>query len=94
MLPSVRAIASRALVTASATILALSALPAAATSLGELIDLNLRAWGGERELLGEVYAPEGVHTATYFDRTDTYLGPDEIARVGRPRQRRAHRAAG
>jgi len=62
--------------------LALSTTPAlAADSIDELNELNLRAWAGETGLLSEVYAPDGVHTATFYDRTTEYTGPDEIARV-------------
>lgn len=79
---TIRAITRRALIVASAGVLALSTLPAAAAdSLDELIDLNLRAWAGEPELLSEVYAPDGVHTATFYDMDTEYTGPDEIARV-------------
>jgi hypothetical protein len=82
MLSTVRAITRRALVLSSAGVLALSTMPvAAADSVDELTELNLRAWDGETELLAEVYAPEGVHTATFYDRTNEYTGPEEIARV-------------
>jgi hypothetical protein len=53
----------------------------AATSIDELVGRHLRAWSGEPELLSEVYAPDGVHTATFYDRTTEYTGPDEIDRV-------------
>jgi len=82
MLSSVRAFARRALVGACAGVLVLGAVPAAAAnSLDELIELNLRAWAGETELLDQVYAPDGVHTATFYDRTRTYEGPEEIAEL-------------
>ena len=54
---------------------------AAASTLDELVALNLRAWSGEPELLAETYAPDGVHTATFYDRTNEYVGPDQIAAV-------------
>jgi hypothetical protein len=50
----------------------------AAGSVDELTELNLRAWAGETELLDEVYAADGVHTATFYDRTNEYTGPAEI----------------
>jgi hypothetical protein len=53
----------------------------AATSIDELVGRHLRAWNGEPELLSEVYAPDGVHTATYYDRTTEYVGPEQIALV-------------
>ncbi len=52
---------------------------AAPATLDELVALNLRAWSGEPELLAETYAPDGVHTATFYDRTNEYVGPDQIA---------------
>jgi hypothetical protein len=82
MLSSVRAFARRALVGACAGVLVLGAVPAAASdSLDELIELNLRAWAGETELLDHVYAPDGAHTATFYDRTRIYEGPEQIAEV-------------
>ncbi|MGD8485806.1 MAG: hypothetical protein PVG27_00445 [Chloroflexota bacterium] len=79
MSASVRAIARRAMVLAAAGTLALGSLPAsAAATVDELVELNLRAWNEEPELLSEVYAPEGVHTATFYDRTNEYTGPEEI----------------
>jgi len=82
MSSTVRAILGRAVVLASAGLLALSTTPAlAADSIDELTQLNLQAWAGETDLLSEVYAPDGVHTATFYDRTTEYNGPDEIARV-------------
>ncbi len=82
MLSSVRAITRRALVISSAGLLALSTVPvSAAGSVDELTELNLRAWSGEPELLSDVYAPDGVHTATFYDRTNEYTGPAEIGRV-------------
>jgi len=82
MSSTVCAILGRAVVLASAGLLALSTTPAlAADSIDELTQLNLQAWAGETDLLSEVYAPDGVHTATFYDRTTEYNGPDEIARV-------------
>ena len=82
MSSTVRAMLGRAIVLASAGLLALSTTPAlAADSIDELTELNLQAWAGETDLLSEVYAPDGVHTATFYDRTTEYTGPDEIARV-------------
>ena len=76
-----RAIASRTITLATVAALSLSSAAMAAGSVDELTELNLRAWAGETELLSEVYAPEGVHTATFYDRTNEYTGPDEIDRV-------------
>ena len=82
MSSTVRAILGRAILLASAGALALGTMPAAAAdSIDELSELNLRAWAGETELLSDVYAPEAVHTATFYDRTREYTGPDEIAAV-------------
>ena len=82
MLSTVRAIACRALIVALSTTLAGGTLAAgAATSLDELNELNVRAWSGEPELLSQTYAPDGVHTATFYDRTNEYVGPEEIAMV-------------
>ena len=82
MLSSVRAITRRAIIFAAAGVLALSTIPAAAAdTLEELMALNERAWSGETELLAEVYGPDGVHSATFYDRTNVYTGPDEIKRV-------------
>ena len=82
MSSTVRAMLGRAIVLASAGLLALSTTPAlAADSIDELTELNLQAWAGETDLLSEVYAPDGVHTATFYDRTTEYTGPDEIAQV-------------
>lgn len=79
---SMRVLTRRALIAATAGVLALGTVAAAATtSLDELVELNLRAWSGEPELVAEVYAPDGVHTATFYDRTNEYTGPDEIAQV-------------
>jgi hypothetical protein len=79
---SVRALARRALIAASVGVLALSTVPAvAADSLDELLELNSRAWSGEPELLNQVYAPDGVHTATFYDQTNEYTGPDAIATI-------------
>jgi hypothetical protein len=80
MSSTVRAIVDRALILTAAGVLCLGALPAAAAStLDELIDLQVRAWNGEPELLTQVYAPDAVHTATFYDRTKEYTGPSEIA---------------
>jgi hypothetical protein len=82
MLSSVGAIIRRALLATLVAVLGLSTVAGAATStLDELVALNLRAWSGEPELLAETYAPEGVHTATFYDRTNEYVGPDRIAVV-------------
>jgi len=81
MLSIGRAIMRRALVFSSAGLLVLSAAPVSATdSVDELVELNVGAWAGEAEL-NEVYAPDGVHTATFYDRTNEYTGPEEIASV-------------
>ena len=80
MSSAVRAIARHTLALTAAGVLALGA-PTNATTIDELIELNLRAWGGESELLSESYAPDGVHTATFYDKTNEYVGPEEIARV-------------
>jgi hypothetical protein len=62
-----------------AGVLSLGTLAAAApTTVDELVAMNQRAWGDEPELLSAVYAPDGVHTATFYDRTNEYTGPDEI----------------
>ena len=53
-----------------AAVFALTATATATTTIDELIDLNLRALAGETELLSEVYAPDGVHTATFYYRTN------------------------
>lgn len=82
MSSTVRATLGRVTVLASAGLLALSATPAlAAGSIDELSELNLRAWSGETELLSEVYAPDGVHSAIFYDRTREYTGPEEIVAV-------------
>jgi hypothetical protein len=89
MSSAVRAIASRTIALTTATALGLIAAAAlslgttamAASSLDELNELNLRAWNGEPELLDQVYAPDGVHTATYYDITTEFPGPDRIASV-------------
>lgn len=84
MSSAVRAIARTALTGAVAAVLGLSTLAAAAaTSVDELVAMSLRAWDDEPELLYEVYAPGGVHSATFYDRTNQYAGPDEILRVAR-----------
>ena len=82
MLSSIRAISRRALIVASAGVLALSTLPAAAAdSLEELLELNARAWSGEQQLLAETYGSEGTHSATFYDRTRVYVGADAIAPI-------------
>ncbi len=82
MLSSVGAITRRALLATLVAVLGLSTVAAAApATLDELVALNLRAWSGEPELLAETYAPDGVHTATFYDRTNEYVGPDRIAAV-------------
>jgi len=79
---SIPATVRRALIGACAGVLALSTVPAAAqATLDELVELNLRAWSGEPELLSQVYAPDAVHTATFYDTTTEHTGPDEIAAV-------------
>lgn len=84
MLSSSRAIAGRALIVAISAALGLSTVAAgAASTLDELIELNLRAWSGEPELLSETYAPDGVHAATFYDRTNEYVGPEAIEAVAR-----------
>jgi hypothetical protein len=81
---SVCSLARRALIAAVGGALVLGTLPvAAADTVDELIDLNLRAWNGEPELLAEVYTPDGVHTATFYDRTREYVGPEQIETVAR-----------
>ena len=82
MSSTVRAVLGRAILLASAGALALGTMPtAAADSIEELSELNLRAWAGETELLSDVYAPDGVHSAMFYDRTNEYTGPGEIAAV-------------
>jgi len=81
MSSAVRVIASRTIALATVAALGLSSAAMAANSVDELTELNEQAWAGEPELLDEVYAPEGMHTATFYDRTNEYTGPDEIARV-------------
>lgn len=82
MSSTVRATLARALTLTTAGLLVLAGTAAATqTSIEELSELNLRAWAGETELLGEVYAPDGVHTATFYDRTREYVGPEGIDRV-------------
>jgi hypothetical protein len=82
MSSAVRAIASRTLALTTAGILTLAATATAnPATIDEIVALNLRAWGAEPELLSESYAPDGVHTATFYDRTTEYVGPEEIDRV-------------
>ena len=82
MTSAVRAIASRTIALTTIALLGLSsAAVATAATIDELVGQNLRAWAGETELLAEVYAPEGVHTATFYDLTTEYVGPEEIGRV-------------
>ena len=84
MLSSIRAMAGRALIVAISAALGLSTVAAgAASTLDELIELNLRAWSGEPELLSETYAPDGVHAATFYDRTNEYVGPQAIEEYNR-----------
>ena len=85
MSSTIHAITARAIAIGSAAVLALASTAAAAnpTTVDELIELELRAWSGETELLSEVYAPEGVHTATFYDRTNEYVGPEQIGLVAR-----------
>ncbi len=80
MSSAVGAIARHALALTTAGVLALGASTAAIT-VDELVELNLRAWAGEGGLFSESYAPDGVHTATFYDKTNEYVGPEEIARV-------------
>ena len=80
MSSTMRAIATRAIAISSAAVLAIATAASAATS-EELQELSLRAWNGEPELLSEVYAADGVHTATFYDRTNEYVGPEGIAMV-------------
>lgn len=83
---SVRALTRRALVAASAGVLVLSTTPAAAAgSLDEFTERLSGSWGPAAtvESLSEVYAPDGVHTATFYDRTNEYTGPEEIISVAR-----------
>jgi HAMP domain-containing protein len=82
MSSTLRASLARALTFASASLLVLAGtVTAAQASIEELSELNQRAWAGETELLGQVYAPDAVHTATFYDRTNEYVGPP---RGGRP----------
>lgn len=81
MSSAVRAIASRAIGMVTVAVVGLAPAAMAAGSIDELNELNLRAWAGEPELLDEVYAPEGVHTATFYDLTREYTGPTEVDRV-------------
>jgi hypothetical protein len=83
MSSTIRAITTRAIAIGSAAVLVLASIAGAATptTVDELNELQLRAWSGETELLSEVYAPEGVHTATFYDRTNEYVGPERIAGV-------------
>ena len=80
MSSTIRAIATRAIAIGAAAVLAMTAVTSAATS-EELEALSLRAWNDEPELLSQVYAPESVHTATFYDRTTEYVGPERIAMV-------------
>ena len=83
MSSSIRAIATRTIASSTAAVLVLASTLSAAnpTTVDELIELQFRAWSGETELLSEVYAPEGVHTATFYDRTNEYVGPEQIGLV-------------
>lgn len=80
MSSTIRKTACRAIAVSAVTAVALASV-AVASTIEELGELNLRAWNGETELLTEVYAPDGVHTATFYDRTNEYVGPEEIALV-------------
>ncbi len=56
MSSTVHTIPGRAIALAITALLTLNILPvSAADSVDELVDLNLRAWSGEPELLSEVY---------------------------------------
>lgn len=82
MSSTIHAIATRAIAISATAVLALaSAAAATPASVTELDELNHRAWAGETELLAEVYAPDAVHSATYYDRTREYTGPLGIATV-------------
>lgn len=82
MSSAVRAIATCTIALATTAVLGLGTVAlGAASSIDELNELNLRAWNGEPELLDQVYAPDGVHTATYYDLTTEFPGPDRIASV-------------
>ena len=82
MSSAVRAIASTTIMLTAAAVLGLSSVAtAAASSIEELNALAVQAWNGEPELLDEVYAPDAVHTATFYDRTNEYVGPQEIGDV-------------
>ncbi len=82
MSSAVRAIASHTIVLTTAALLGLSSVAAAAASSSEELDaLAVRAWNSEPELLDQVYAPDGVHTATFYDRTNEYIGPERIAEI-------------
>ncbi|MEX1344561.1 MAG: hypothetical protein AB1Z63_07820 [Candidatus Limnocylindrales bacterium] len=80
MSSTIREFATRAGAIGAGAVLALASTATAATA-EELQELNLRAWDGETELLSEVYAPDGVHTATFYDRTNEYVGLPQIAAV-------------
>ena len=82
MSSTVRATIARALTFSTAGLLVAAATATAGqASIEELTELNLRAWAGETELLSQVYAPDGVHSATFYDRTLEYVGPEQIDRV-------------
>jgi hypothetical protein len=70
-----------AMLGAAAATLVLSAMPVIATmSLDELEAANLRAWNEhDAELIGELHAPDAVHTATFYDRTLVVEGAKAIA---------------
>lgn len=54
----------------------------ASITVDELADLSLRAWiESDRELLEQAYAPDAVHTVTYYDVTTEFEGVDRIASV-------------
>ena len=60
------------------TLVLVSVSAGATTTLDELTTKLEQAWGGQTQLLAEVYASDGVHTATFHDKTNTYQGPEAI----------------
>lgn len=80
MSTSINAIATRAIAITVAAVLVLATAATASTS-AELNDKGVRAWNGEPALLPVVYAEDAVHTATFYDRTNEYVGPGGIAAV-------------
>ena len=83
MSSTIRTIASRTIAIGTAAVLGLASVAMATTTTDQLEELNLRAWNGETELLAEVYAPDAVHSATFYALTREYVGPDAIAAVAR-----------